>query len=693
MAKSAASIAEIPGIGEKIIRRLERHFGSEDAIVTAMENLEIDRIAAVEGISERRAVRMVKSFLGDDPGRFLRTEKAVVLYADIIDRVKNFASTQYGRNKISLLHPTMDVVKMRRGMEDVMRWKGMAQSADTRALRSRLSRMKRLEEPKPLYDSSRVILTDSEQACDSLIAAGLNRYCRIAAPDESRHLRDAELIVYLYEEGGLDLTGLDNVVELRFSKDIHSFIPETVTSFFLHNLKTLEEAAALQYEVRRLRGSSPARDRDGDGGNALPDVKASALVEAVEMTRELVPGGGRGGTDGDVPGEEKKNLLQAAEEIREDLNRRIRDAVEYLNIAGGEILQLMSGGAMPLKLSSVLDGILAAGREELRGVTGVDCAAFLRSYPVSLDNDEIERVERQREEDEHIKAFERAAGAATRLRALRPLVEEEIREIFEFDYELALGTFALAYDLHPPVIWTGVEEREGAGRTGKGRPGYEFRGGLHMGLAPDATRGAGEIQYIDYHFGSAPGENVVLLTGANSGGKTTLMETLAQMVIMMHCGLPVKASSARLRPVEELHVYAQKRSMDAGAFEMFLRSLVPLIVTDTKKLILADELEAITELEAATRIISSFIEAVKESDSCAIIVTHMAREISRLTTVRVDGIEARGLDHDYNLVVDRTPRINRYARSTPELILKRLFEKSGGREKEIFGRMLEKFGE
>ena len=69
----------------------------------------------------------------------------------------------------------------------------------------------------------------------------------------------------------------------------------------------------------------------------------------------------------------------------------------------------------------------------------------------------------------------------------------------------------------------------------------------------------------------------------------------------------------------------------------------------------------------------------------------MAREILKYCDVRVDGIEAQGLDENYNLIVDRTPRIDYFAKSTPELILKRMYEKSEGKLKGIYGEMLDKF--
>ena len=69
----------------------------------------------------------------------------------------------------------------------------------------------------------------------------------------------------------------------------------------------------------------------------------------------------------------------------------------------------------------------------------------------------------------------------------------------------------------------------------------------------------------------------------------------------------------------------------------------------------------------------------------------MAREILKNTDVRVDGIEAQGLDDEYNFIVDRTPRMNYFAKSTPELILRWMYERSEGKLREIYGKMLDKF--
>ena len=69
----------------------------------------------------------------------------------------------------------------------------------------------------------------------------------------------------------------------------------------------------------------------------------------------------------------------------------------------------------------------------------------------------------------------------------------------------------------------------------------------------------------------------------------------------------------------------------------------------------------------------------------------MAKELTQYTNVRVDGIEAKGLDENYDLIVDRTPKMHYLARSTPELILKRIYENSKGNLKEVYGEILKKF--
>ena len=90
-------------------QRIESEFGDEDAFLKAALNYEVDRLARIEGISQRRAVEIINEVLGNPTQKFLKTERAIQLYEDIIKKLLEHASTDYAQNRVLLLsqhHPT-----------------------------------------------------------------------------------------------------------------------------------------------------------------------------------------------------------------------------------------------------------------------------------------------------------------------------------------------------------------------------------------------------------------------------------------------------------------------------------------------------------------------------------------------------------------------------------------------------------
>ena len=133
---------------------------------------------------------------------------------------------------------------------------------------------------------------------------------------------------------------------------------------------------------------------------------------------------------------------------------------------------------------------------------------------------------------------------------------------------------------------------------------------------------------------------------------------------------------------------------DAGAFETALHTFAKMVISDKSKFIMADEMEAISEPEASARVISAILDLLHEKPaSCGIFVSHLSDQISDKCKhpIRTDGIEASGLDENLELIVDRNPRLNYHARSTPQLIVERLIRKSKGAQKEIYQAIIDKF--
>ena len=134
--------------------------------------------------------------------------------------------------------------------------------------------------------------------------------------------------------------------------------------------------------------------------------------------------------------------------------------------------------------------------------------------------------------------------------------------------------------------------------------------------------------------------------------------------------------------------------MNAGAFESTLRTLSSMILSPNSRLVLADEMESISEPGASARVIAAFLDLLgKSPHSVGLFVTHLAQLIAKYgkDRIRIDGIEAKGLSENLELIVNRTPVYNKYAKSTPELIVRRLQQISKGTEKEIYTYILDAF--
>jgi dsDNA-specific endonuclease/ATPase MutS2 len=216
---------------------------------------------------------------------------------------------------------------------------------------------------------------------------------------------------------------------------------------------------------------------------------------------------------------------------------------------------------------------------------------------------------------------------------------------------VSLARFAAAYDLRPAEI---VDD----GET------LAVAGARNLSLIA-----AGEdVQPITYAVGdhdlavaraSAPpsGDRVAVLTGANSGGKTTLLETLCQVQLLAQMGLPVPADAAEIAPVDAIVFHRRHASFNAGVLESTLRSVVPPLSDPGRTLMLVDEFEAITEPGSAADLLHGLVTLTVEKEALGVFVTHLADDLEPLPEqARVDGIFAEGLTQDLDLKVDYQPR-------------------------------------
>ena len=641
MQKERITLQNIKGIGDKISEKIIKSVGGEEELQKIVEDVDVERIINIDGISQRKAIDIMNQLLNNPKDEFIKSDRAMELYEDIINKILAYSNTKYSKNRILLLSPSKDIEKINSQLDFVMDAKQHVSQLPIIKLRGLMKNLKEVEEVKAEYDPSKAILVESDEDNSYLTDLGLNQYYPILTASDSPLLREElmnyDLVFYVYSQGILDFEGMPNLVMINIEDNDYEIVPEKIINFFIQN----KDLFTRVHEIQKIR------NKESVLGEIIPIIDEVNIIDKREV-----------------------DIEKLVYSLKEDMDDELEKSIKQVDLEGDEILNLLNNN-FPPKIKKIFDEIINKRKEIIYEKTGIRFDPFLRKYPIEIDDTEIERIILEQSSKKENDIFDIKRNAAIELNSIKEKAIKEVEDVIKFDYEFSLGSFAYEYDLCRPEF---SEE-------------IELNGALHLELA--LKKDKDQIQKVDYKL--TQDENIALLTGANSGGKTTLLETLTQISIMAQIGLPVSADSAKIKLFDEIYHFSKKRSLDAGAFESFLNVFIPIVTTDSEKLVLLDEWEGITELDAAVKIISTFIDMIKESNSYGIIVTHMARELMNYTDIRVDGIEAKGLDENYNLIVDRTPKMNFLAKSTPELILKRIYEKSDDELKAVYSRILEKF--
>jgi dsDNA-specific endonuclease/ATPase MutS2 len=145
------------------------------------------------------------------------------------------------------------------------------------------------------------------------------------------------------------------------------------------------------------------------------------------------------------------------------------------------------------------------------------------------------------------------------------------------------------------------------------------------------------------------------------------------MISLTRLGLPINGGFQSPLFSDVYYFAKNKGAANKGAFENLLTQMAG-IKPGERTLVLADEIESVTEPGVAGKIIASTAEYFLKKNCFLIIATHLGYEIQQSLPIgaRIDGIEAKGLDKDFNLIVDHNPVLGRLAHSTPELIVEKM---------------------
>ncbi|MBI2077132.1 MAG: hypothetical protein HYT80_02000 [Euryarchaeota archaeon] len=625
-------LLQLPGIGPSLARKITQAFGSEEAFQAACQDLQLAPLLAIEGLSERRAFQIVHEVRSAGVPPLPATDRARDIQRELEELIESYANTTHGKRYLRLLPTLRDAEEIEASAKRVLEWRRRVEALDRPAVARQLQRLGPLREPGRLPSTRRVLLVDDEESEMEARSRGLDRWLRIGTMSAlASDLPDDALVLDATSEGIDDAGTEAPVVRARVSDPLWKLVPGSSLEFLRLNRGCIEALA----ELARLTGGA---SRAGE----ILDAPADAAIDGTKI---------------------REAAARALAAAQAELEKRLGS----FSLSGLQVLELLAHGSSKL-LDEASDAAAQAGRAVMKAEIGLLLDPFEPQLPLRLDEELLADAERKAQSRATELAFRSNQEAARKVEAARPALGAELERWFSFDVEFALGRLAADFDLRPASSSKRVK----------------FVNAVNLRL-----RREGPVQPVSYEVGHD--NPVAVLTGANSGGKTSVLELVAQLVILHHWGLPVPAEAAEIPILQELHCVAPVRGGDAGAFESFLRDLFPPLVRPGAKLLLLDEVENVTELEAAGRILGVFIDEVARTGSLAVVVTHLPSEVLAhvKTKVRVDGIDAVGLDEKFNLIVDRQPKLNHWARSTPELILRRVHSKAQGDARELYARILQ----
>jgi DNA mismatch repair protein MutS2 len=652
----------IPGVGEKTAAAL----ADLDDPERALRDGDVAALSRAPGVSAGRAAAIARAAVRHEHGAegdFLATDRARDVFEDVLSLLQERTVTDYAARRVEAFVPTGAESRIAEVRELVER--ARRREVDDETLDA-LADVEPLAEPPATRVRDRCLATtDAETYAEATDAVP---ELSVEVVDDARGLaelaRSYATVIALDESfAGVDVAG-----DVRVRPDAldhpAEVVPERLLTFFAANRESLLAAA----RVHETAGMDPPCDLDAlrdalarldDDGTPVGDDELDRLVVAVDDLDAAV------GTAESVANDHLREVI------------RERD----VTIEGTDFLSLVEQGArvdalLSRELADEFDRAVEKAREHL--VDSLDLVderdlaerAFGDdpTFPVEHDSEAVSRLRTELKAARDRRAARLKTDLAADLGALRDPADDLVRAALERDVELALARFADDFDCTLPEV-------------GEDVTGVAVEGGR----SPLLDVAFDDVEPVDYAV-----SGVTLLSGVNSGGKTSTLDLLALVTILAHMGLPVPADSARVERVSELHYYAKSQgTLDAGAFEATLRDFADLARGTDSRLVLVDELESITEPGASAKIIAGILESLDGQAVTAVFVSHLAGEIRDAAgvDVAVDGIEAIGLV-DGELRVNRSPVTDHLARSTPELIVEKLAGEGDG---EFYGRLLEKF--
>ena len=175
-----------------------------------------------------------------------------------------------------------------------------------------------------------------------------------------------------------------------------------------------------------------------------------------------------------------------------------------------------------------------------------------------------------------------------------------------------------------------------------------YKGIFHPEVKNILDKEKREYQKVDIQFGMKP----VIIMGANMGGKTIVLKTLAMSQYLLQFGFGIPADSAEMMIYDEMFcLTTDDQSLNKGlsSFAAEMKNIDAVIKAshdDKKILALIDEPARSTNPTEGTVLVSSLVKLLQDKAMSLIIVTHYNIKTYNNKCLRVKGLENGKMNYE-----------------------------------------------
>ncbi len=720
---ACTKLDQIPGIGKRIKEKILEYFPSEDESIEAIKNL---AVSCVPGITPKRAIKMALNIFelehNAKPDSLLKNEDILEIYNQMIQLISEFCLTEYSKSKLSLYFPlpslkTQIILQRQKYFKNAIEF---AAKYEAKLGIKFLQIMKKLgslrkEETLPKV-KNRILLTDSpkiiqfiqDEELGAFITFEKINWGEIKNPQDvfEKYSKTFGTVLYCGSNTS-QIPDLDNLIILSPS-DItaEALFPEKIIMSFSLNASVIDSILKIVLILKSF-GDEPLIQQFTDQFDLKRIKILKKNTEILDEKGDIIQGY-------DETLDKYRNIAKEFNSIVSEAENKINENIKAMiqensiNIHGTKILELLKTDLtpemirefIPPEIDAIFDESFEQGFEDLSEKLALEKSqkewvSNLRTeiveFPITFDDKAAIELEQRIKARLNAYNYTLMKDIAQKLAENYVFLNKISQILLEFEFFYAIGRFALQYELKIPTL---IPDKKG----------FAFLDAKHLQLRRDELREKIPVVPISYQIGDMlikdlkQPSRLNLLSGSNSGGKTICLQTCAQAIILAQMGFP-SLGTLQFHPFDEIYYFKKSSGqISAGAFETTIMKFVELAGSPHLKIVFADELEAITEPNAAAKVIGGILGLLLENpNNYSIFVTHLIELLmanmneKEKAVIRVDGIEAKGLDENLELIVDRSPHFNFIAKSTPELILRRLAAKGPENQKEFFTKILKKF--